>query len=246
MSSSELASPARFAVPPAAPALAGPGPKPFRAHQHQHQHHSHQSHAPHPLRQSPGEQQAQQQQQQRFVAYGGPAAALAPSSSALGGLVSAMAPTPSGKHAMVTLEDLRADGLLTADVCEQFGGAAAAAAVSGSGASVRLVRTGSPSIFCTPLPPHWRSNKSLPLPFRVLVLHPVADGTRVALVAGNDENICAELKNATSVIRKRVAKFNDLRFIGRSGRGTLLLALYSTVRVLYTTHQAIRYSLCTL
>ena len=149
-------------------------------------------------------------------------AALASLTSPLSVATSSMPMASSGgssaKHAAatVTLEDLRAEGLLTADVCEQFGGASA----MGGAAAVRLVRTGSPSIFCTPLPPHWRSNKSLPMPFRVLVLHPVPDGTRIALVAGNDENICAELKNATSVVRKRVAKFNDLRFIGRSGRGT--------------------------
>jgi hypothetical protein len=37
--------------------------------------------------------------------------------------------------------------------------------------------------------------------------------------AGNDENFCAELRNATAVMKNQVAKFNDLRFVGRSGRG---------------------------
>ena len=30
-----------------------------------------------------------------------------------------------------------------------------------------LVQTGSPCILCSPLPTHWRSNKSLPVAFRV-------------------------------------------------------------------------------
>ena len=30
-----------------------------------------------------------------------------------------------------------------------------------------LVQTGSPCILCSPLPNHWRSNKSLPIAFKV-------------------------------------------------------------------------------
>jgi runt-related transcription factor len=41
--------------------------------------------------------------------------------------------------------------------------------------------------------------------------------------AGNDENYCAELRNCTAVMKNQVAKFNDLRFVGRSGRGEALL-----------------------
>lgn len=37
--------------------------------------------------------------------------------------------------------------------------------------------------------------------------------------AGNDENYCGELRNATAIMKNQVAKFNDLRFVGRSGRG---------------------------
>ena len=43
----------------------------------------------------------------------------------------------------------------------------------------------------------------------------------MSLLAGNDENYCAELRNSTAVMKDRVARFNDLRFVGRSGRGTL-------------------------
>ncbi|XP_072395719.1 uncharacterized protein [Diabrotica undecimpunctata] len=82
-----------------------------------------------------------------------------------------------------------------------------------------LVRTGSPHVVCTVLPPHWRSNKTLPVAFKVVALGDVGDGTVVTVKAGNDENYCAELRNCTAVMKNQVAKFNDLRFVGRSGRG---------------------------
>lgn len=82
-----------------------------------------------------------------------------------------------------------------------------------------LVPTGSPAIFCTPLPNHWRSNKSLPNVFRVVILDDIEDGTEVVVSAGNDENYAGELRNAKAFMKNGVAKFNDLRFVGRSGRG---------------------------
>ena len=82
-----------------------------------------------------------------------------------------------------------------------------------------LVRTGSPAILCSALPSHWRSNKSLPVAFKVVALDEVSDGTLVTIRAGNDENCCGELRNCTAVMKNQVAKFNDLRFVGRSGRG---------------------------
>jgi hypothetical protein len=69
------------------------------------------------------------------------------------------------------------------------------------------------------LPSHWRSNKTLPIVFRVVALSEVADGTPVTLAAGNDDNYGAELRNNAAVMRDGVATFNDLRFVGRSGRG---------------------------
>ena len=87
-----------------------------------------------------------------------------------------------------------------------------------------LVKTASPSFLCTALPTHWRSNKTLPMAFKVIALGDVADGTMVTLRAGNDENYCAELRNSTSVMKNQVAKFNDLRFVGRSGRGELIVS----------------------
>ncbi|XP_058803830.1 runt-related transcription factor 3-like isoform X2 [Phymastichus coffea] len=82
-----------------------------------------------------------------------------------------------------------------------------------------LVRTGSPYFLCSQLPTHWRSNKTLPVAFKVVALGDVGDGTLVTVRAGNDENCCAELRNSTALMKNQVAKFNDLRFVGRSGRG---------------------------
>lgn len=47
----------------------------------------------------------------------------------------------------------------------------------------------------------------------------VPDGVVVTLMAGNDDNSSAELRNATATMKQGHAHFNDLRFIGRSGRG---------------------------
>lgn len=82
-----------------------------------------------------------------------------------------------------------------------------------------LVKTGAPNILCSALPNHWRSNKTLPMAFKVIALSEINDGTIVNLRVGNDENFCGELRNNTAVMKNNVAKFNDLRFIGRSGRG---------------------------
>lgn len=84
-----------------------------------------------------------------------------------------------------------------------------------------MIRTGSPLFVCTVLPPHWRSNKTLPVAFKVVSLGDIGDGTMVTVKAGNDENYCAELRNCTAVMKNQVAKFNDLRFVGRSGRGEI-------------------------
>lgn len=82
--------------------------------------------------------------------------------------------------------------------------------------------SGSPYFLCSQLPTHWRSNKTLPVAFKVVALGEVGDGTLVTVRAGNDENCCAELRNSTALMKNQVAKFNDLRFVGRSGRGKFL------------------------
>ena len=82
-----------------------------------------------------------------------------------------------------------------------------------------LSPTGSPNFLCSKLPDHWRANKTLPGAFKVFAMSDVPDGTNVSIKAGNDENYCAELRNNHTIMKNSVAKFNDLRFVGRSGRG---------------------------
>lgn len=53
----------------------------------------------------------------------------------------------------------------------------------------------------------------------VAVGNDVPDGVVVTVMAGNDDNNSAELRNATATMKQGYAHFNDLRFIGRSGRG---------------------------
>ncbi|XP_012289117.1 uncharacterized protein LOC105704470 [Orussus abietinus] len=106
-----------------------------------------------------------------------------------------------------------------------------------------LVRTGCPHVVCTVLPSHWRSNKTLPMAFKVVALGEVGDGTLVTVRAGNDENCCAELRNSTALMKNQVAKFNDLRFVGRSGRGksfTLTIMLQTTPPQVATLSKAIK------
>ncbi|XP_049311192.1 uncharacterized protein LOC105226986 [Bactrocera dorsalis] len=106
-----------------------------------------------------------------------------------------------------------------------------------------LVKTGSPHVVCTTLPTHWRSNKTLPIAFKVLALGEVMDGTIVTIRAGNDENYCAELRNCTAVMKNQVAKFNDLRFVGRSGRGksfTLSIVISTNPIQVATYNKAIK------
>ncbi|KAL7983591.1 hypothetical protein Chor_000467 [Crotalus horridus] len=108
-----------------------------------------------------------------------------------------------------------------------------------------LVRTDSPNFLCSVLPTHWRCNKTLPIAFKVVALGDVPDGTLVTVMAGNDENYSAELRNATAAMKNQVARFNDLRFVGRSGRGfaanrynvTSSVSLVSKGRIVYNLLQ---------
>lgn len=55
--------------------------------------------------------------------------------------------------------------------------------------------------------------------FKLIALGEIPDGTLVSVRAGNDENFHGELRNSTAPMKNQIAKFNDLRFVGRSGRG---------------------------
>lgn len=96
---------------------------------------------------------------------------------------------------------------------------------------------------CTVLPSHWRSNKTLPVAFKVVALGEVGDGTLVTVRAGNDENCCAELRNSTALMKNQVAKFNDLRFVGRSGRGESYKLHFLIIQQLVNNYQSNLYNL---
>ncbi|MEQ2241201.1 Runt- transcription factor 1, partial [Ilyodon furcidens] len=77
----------------------------------------------------------------------------------------------------------------------------------------------------------------------IVTLGDIADGTLVTVMAGNDENYSAELRNATAVIKNQVARFNDLRFVGRSGRGksfTLTITVFTNPPQVATYQRAIK------
>ncbi len=67
--------------------------------------------------------------------------------------------------------------------------------------------------------------------WQVVALGDISDGTLVTVMAGNDENYSAELRNATAAIKNQVARFNDLRFVGRSGRGKMHITLHLDIHV---------------
>ncbi|XP_070772079.1 runt-related transcription factor 2 [Enoplosus armatus] len=107
-----------------------------------------------------------------------------------------------------------------------------------------LVQTDSPNFLCSSLPQHWRCNKTLPRAFTVVALgNDVPDGVVVTVMAGNEDNSSAELRNATSTMKQGYAHFNDLRFIGRSGRGksfTLSINVLTSPPQIATLHKAIK------
>ncbi|XP_070697104.1 runt-related transcription factor 2 [Pempheris klunzingeri] len=107
-----------------------------------------------------------------------------------------------------------------------------------------LVQTDSPNFLCSSLPLHWRCNKTLPRAFTVVSLsNDVPDGVVVTVMAGNEDNSSAELRNATATMKQGHAHFNDLRFIGRSGRGksfTLSINVLTSPPQIATLHRAIK------
>ncbi|XP_053188928.1 RUNX family transcription factor 2a [Scomber japonicus] len=107
-----------------------------------------------------------------------------------------------------------------------------------------LVQTDSPNFLCSSMPQHWRCNKTLPRAFTVVSLgNDVPDGVVVTVMAGNDNNSSAELRNATATMKQGYAHFNDLRFIGRSGRGksfTITINVLTSPPQIATLHGAIK------
>ncbi|XGW19588.1 hypothetical protein V3C99_003437 [Haemonchus contortus] len=106
-----------------------------------------------------------------------------------------------------------------------------------------LLKSSSPNIFYTKLPEHHRSNKSLPSPFTVLITSPVPDGTLVTVAAGNDETPCGEVRHDTAKVVRQVARFSDLRFVGKSGRGKnfhLTICVYTKPMMIAMVSRAIK------
>ncbi|KAM6997241.1 runt-related transcription factor 2 [Tautogolabrus adspersus] len=107
-----------------------------------------------------------------------------------------------------------------------------------------LVQTDSPNFLCSSLPQHWRCNKTLPRAFTVVALgNDIPDGVVVTVMAGNEDNSSAELRNATATMKQGYAHFNDLRFIGRSGRGksfTISINVLTSPPQIATLHRAIK------
>ncbi|KAK5985395.1 hypothetical protein GCK32_021770, partial [Trichostrongylus colubriformis] len=50
------------------------------------------------------------------------------------------------------------------------------------------------------------------------------------VAAGNDETPSGEVRHDTAKVIRQVARFSDLRFVGKSGRGKLHCCLNSTER----------------
>ncbi|XP_078423217.1 runt-related transcription factor 3-like [Cetorhinus maximus] len=152
-----------------------------------------------------------------------PSTTLTPSSGKMSEPVSLTQPNPAG------LSRIRPETRTVVDVLQDHAG--------------ELVRTDSPNFLCSVLPSHWRCNKTLPVAFKVMALGDVPDGTLVTVMAGNDENYSAELRNASAVMKNTVARFNDLRFVGRSGRGksfTLTITVFTSPPQVATYHRAIK------
>ncbi|XP_042723747.1 runt-related transcription factor 1 isoform X2 [Lagopus leucura] len=152
-----------------------------------------------------------------------------PSTALSPGKMSEPLPLPGAEHSGALAGKLRAADRSMVEVLADHPG--------------ELVRTDSPNFLCSVLPTHWRCNKTLPIAFKVVALGDVPDGTLVTVMAGNDENYSAELRNATAAMKNQVARFNDLRFVGRSGRGksfTLTITVFTNPPQVATYHRAIK------
>jgi hypothetical protein len=76
---------------------------------------------------------------------------------------------------------------------------------------------------CTRLPEFLRAKKNLGAPFCVYVSAEsnfAPDNTKVTVSAGNAKNPDAEMRNNVAYLKNGIAEFKDLRFVGKSGRGS--------------------------
>ncbi|KAK7938246.1 hypothetical protein WMY93_001572 [Mugilogobius chulae] len=110
--------------------------------------------------------------------------------------------------------------------------------------SGELVKTGQPKLLCSVLPTHWRCQQD--------AAHRI-QGDRVGRHTRRDvgdgdggettKTTQAELRNATAAIKGQVARFNDLRFVGRSGQVmnfTLTITVFTNPPQVATYQRAIK------
>jgi hypothetical protein len=92
-----------------------------------------------------------------------------------------------------------------------------------------ITATNHPLVYCSKLPEFWRARKYLGGPFCVYfnASLSIPNGCLVTLSASSYRNRDAELVNFRSIVFNNIATFQDLRFIGKSGRGIYFLKFIS-------------------
>ena len=81
-----------------------------------------------------------------------------------------------------------------------------------------LKSTEDPSVFVTGLPKFSRANKFIGNYYVYVAHNKIPDGTLVIIKAYSEKTGWGQMKNNTSVLRNGVAFFEDMRFVGKSGR----------------------------
>ena len=107
-----------------------------------------------------------------------------------------------------------------------------------------IIQTEEKNVKCTKLPEFIRAKKYLGSPFCVYFDNmPEVENIKCTISAGNFKNPHAELKNNECVIKNGIAEFHDLRFLGKSGRGTkfnVYIQLETCPPKIITYHNAIK------
>lgn len=92
-----------------------------------------------------------------------------------------------------------------------------------------MTDTSNPFITCTQLSLNQRENSRLPKKFQVVTTRPIPNGTTAILRATNNVVPFAVLRNNTAIFEKNCAKFDDLRFASKSGRGDKNVAIFDHI-----------------
>lgn len=86
--------------------------------------------------------------------------------------------------------------------------------------------TEDPEIFVNCLPKFTRANKFIGTYSVCVVDGRVPDGTMVIIKAFSEKTGWGQMKNNTAVLRDGLACFQDLRFIGKSGRSMFIFCIF--------------------